>query len=217
MKLSNKNTVFFVCSRIGESYSTADQEQTYCSKASLLYIFFVSFLRLTTLTCKPDDANRLSQVSAALSPFHFCLKLYSVRDFIILAHVVTWYLEHLFPYILHTHTRTPIVWVMELFITTYFEEKPLHCQVCYHVSQFLICASPIAVDHCSNAVKNHIFPSPLLMECSISCSERQQICKMQLFYKKCFLARIYARREKVYFEILRALFRNVVFTDFKTS
>ena len=39
-----------------------------------LFIYFVSFLRLTTLTCGPDDADRLSQVSAALSPLPFLFK-----------------------------------------------------------------------------------------------------------------------------------------------
>ena len=43
------------------SYSTADEEHGVFVRKLHYYIsFFVSFLRLTTLTCGPDDANRLS-------------------------------------------------------------------------------------------------------------------------------------------------------------
>ena len=46
MKLSNKNTVFFVCIRIGGSYSTADEERSVLFESFIIiYIFFVSFLR----------------------------------------------------------------------------------------------------------------------------------------------------------------------------
>ena len=43
------------------------------------YIFFVSSLRLTRLTYGSDDANRLSQVSAALSPLPFLFGSYLSR------------------------------------------------------------------------------------------------------------------------------------------
>ena len=41
------------------NYSTADEEHSVFVRKLHLY-FFVSSLRLTTLTCGPDDANRLS-------------------------------------------------------------------------------------------------------------------------------------------------------------
>ena len=57
--------------------STADEEHSvFVRKLELLYIFFTFSFHLyvfTTVTCGPDDADRQSLVSAALSPFHFCL------------------------------------------------------------------------------------------------------------------------------------------------
>ena len=44
------------------SYSTADEEHSVFVRKlhCYIYIFFVSFLSLQTLTCRPDDADRLS-------------------------------------------------------------------------------------------------------------------------------------------------------------
>ena len=42
------------------NYSTADKEHSVFVQKLHCYIFFVSSLRLTTLTCGPEDTNRLS-------------------------------------------------------------------------------------------------------------------------------------------------------------
>ena len=80
MKLSNKNIVFFVCSRIVKTlnYSTADEEHSVFVRKLHYYIFFISSLRLTMLTCRPDDANHPS-LSAALSPLSFLFGSYLSR------------------------------------------------------------------------------------------------------------------------------------------
>ena len=51
VKLSNKNPMFFVCSRIVKclSYSTADEEHSVFVRKLYYYIFFGSSLRLTTM------------------------------------------------------------------------------------------------------------------------------------------------------------------------
>ena len=46
-----------------------------CSKASLILYFSFHLYVLTMLTCRPDDANSLSQASAALSPLPFLFSL----------------------------------------------------------------------------------------------------------------------------------------------
>ena len=63
MKLLNKNTVVFVCSRIVNSlnYSTVEEDHSVLFKSFTYSIFLVSSLYvLTMLTCGPDNANRLT-------------------------------------------------------------------------------------------------------------------------------------------------------------
>ena len=51
-------------------------------KSFIISIFFVSSLYvLTTLICRPEDPNQLSELSAALSPLpHFCLLQMYIKD-----------------------------------------------------------------------------------------------------------------------------------------
>ena len=50
-----------------------------CAKASLILYFSFHLYVLTTLSCGPDNANHLSQVSAALSPLQFLFGSYLSR------------------------------------------------------------------------------------------------------------------------------------------
>ena len=62
------------------NYSTADEEHSvFVRKLQLFYIFSFHLYVLTTLTCGPDDADRQSQVSAALSSLPFLFGSYLSR------------------------------------------------------------------------------------------------------------------------------------------
>ena len=82
--LQTKNTVFFV-------------------RKLHMYIFLVSFLRLTMLTCGPDDTDRQSLVTAALSPPSTFVWLIPFQVFLIMlyslclgdAHLRAWRRYHL--------------------------------------------------------------------------------------------------------------------------